>query len=97
MLGPRKMTPVALPSIEVALIESVSMQVQYKALPRTSNTMWKGLAKSVTTGQASVTVEVEEYEIGTLRIAWESSSIQYKCLFLEKMYAILNRRYVSCT
>lgn len=60
MFGPRKMTPDEFPSIEVAFIESVSAQVQYRALPRTSNTMWKGLANPVTTGQASVAAEVEE-------------------------------------
>lgn len=55
------MTPTEeLLSIEVALIESVSRHVQYKALPRTSRTMWNGLDRPVTTVVESVIADVVE-------------------------------------
>lgn len=73
-------------SIDVALIESVSKQVQYNVLPNTSSTMWKGRERPVTTTEESATADVVEYEMGTRFIECESSSIQYRCL---KMYKVI--------
>lgn len=47
-------------SMEVALMESVLRQVQYRVLPSTSNAMWKGLDRSDTTFVESVTADVAE-------------------------------------
>lgn len=66
--------------MDVALIESVSKHVQYKALPSISSTMWKGLERPDTTVVESVMADVVEYEMGTRLIAWDSSSIQYRFL-----------------
>lgn len=77
MLSPLRITPEEeLLSIDVALIESVSAQVQYSARPNMSRTMWNGLLSPDTTADDSVMAEVTEYDTGTRRIEWESSSIQ---------------------
>lgn len=61
MLSPLRMTPEdELLSMEVALMESVSAQVQYRALPNMSSTMWNGLLRPETTVVESVIADVTE-------------------------------------
>lgn len=47
-------------SMEVALMESVSKHVQYRARPNTSRTMWNGRVSPVTTADESVSADVVE-------------------------------------